>query len=91
LPLLLLGGKRTTLARSDGIASRGVPPPCLNAWGDGRAADTSSSAATTIPVVGAAAAALATLRFEPILAKSVAAEVIISDAAVTYDMSVPPN
>ena len=51
------------------------------------AADTSSWAAARIPVVGAAAAALAALRFEPMVAKSVAAEVIISGAAITYDTS----
>jgi hypothetical protein len=34
-----------------------------------------------------AAAALAALRFEPMVAKSVAAEVITSGAAITYDMS----
>jgi hypothetical protein len=55
------------------------------------AADTSSSAATTIPVVRVAAAALAALTVEAILAKSVAAEVIISGAAITYDIPhLPP-
>jgi hypothetical protein len=47
------------------------------------AADTSSSAATTIPVVGAAEAALAALSIEPILAQSATAEVIASGAAIT--------
>jgi hypothetical protein len=50
------------------------------------AADTSSPAAASTPVVGAAAAALATLTFEPMIAKSVAAEVIISGAAITNDI-----
>jgi hypothetical protein len=54
------------------------------------AADTSSSAAASTPVVWLAAAALAALRFEPMVAKSVAAEVIISGAAITYDMSIHP-
>ena len=54
------------------------------------AADTSSSAAATIPVAGAAAV-WAALRFEPMVAKSVAAEVIISGAAITYDICTFPT
>src|SRR5262249_1734140 len=50
------------------------------------AADTSSSAATTIPAVGVAAAAFAAVSAEPMLATSVAAEVIISGAAITNDI-----
>jgi hypothetical protein len=51
------------------------------------AADTSSSAAASTPVVWLAAAVWAALRSEPMVAKSVAAEVIISGAAITYDMA----
>ena len=47
-----------------------------------------SAAAGSIATVEAAAAVWASLRFEPMVAKSVAAEVIISGAAITYDMSV---
>jgi hypothetical protein len=55
------------------------------------AADTSSSAAATIPVVGAAAAALATLSVEPILATFEAAADITSGAAITNDIPhLPP-
>ena len=50
------------------------------------AADTSSSAAAKIPVVGTAATAWASLSIDPRPAKSVAAEVIISGAAITYDI-----
>jgi hypothetical protein len=39
------------------------------------------------PVVGAAAAMWAARRSEPIVAKSVAADVIISGTAITYDIS----
>jgi hypothetical protein len=52
------------------------------------AADTSSSAAASTPVVWVAAAELAALTVEPIFAKSVAAASTISGAAITYDMSV---
>jgi hypothetical protein len=51
-------------------------------------ADTSSAAAGISPTVRAAAAAWAPLRSEPMVAKSVAADVIISGAVSTYDMSV---
>jgi hypothetical protein len=51
------------------------------------AADTSSSAAANTPVVGVAAAAFAAVSAEPMLDRSVAADVIISGAAITYDMS----
>src|SRR5260370_35114409 len=54
------------------------------------AADTSSSAAASTPVVDAAAAALASLSVEPIFPKSLAAAAIISGAAITYDMSIHP-
>ncbi len=54
------------------------------------AADTSSAPAASTPVVGAAAAAFAPLSIEPIFAKSPAAAVIISGAAITYDMSIHP-
>jgi hypothetical protein len=50
-------------------------------------ADTSSAAAGVNARVGAAAAVCAALRSEPMAAKSVAADVIISGAAITYDMS----
>src|SRR6516225_6759063 len=50
------------------------------------AADTSSSAAASTPVVGAAAAAFAAVSAEPMLDRSVAAAVIISGAAITYDI-----
>jgi hypothetical protein len=50
------------------------------------AVDTSSSAAARIPVVWAAAAVWAALRSEPMVAKSVAAEVIIAGAAITDDI-----
>ena len=52
------------------------------------AADTSSAAAGTNATVGGAAAICASLSSEPIPARSVAAAVIISGAAITYDMSV---
>jgi hypothetical protein len=52
------------------------------------AADTSSSAAASTPVVWAAAAAWAALSVEPIVPKSVAAAVISSGAAITLDISV---
>src|ERR1700739_2824441 len=56
------------------------------------AADTSSSAAARIPVVGAAAATLASLSVEPIFARSVAAAVTSSGAAITNDMGhLPPR
>src|SRR5271167_3390921 len=56
------------------------------------AADTSSSAAARIPVVGAAAADLAALSVEPILARSVAAAVASSGVAITNDMGhLPPR
>src|ERR1700745_3227541 len=50
------------------------------------AADTSSSAAARIPVVGVAAAALAARSDEPIFARSVAAAVTCSGVAITNDM-----
>jgi hypothetical protein len=50
------------------------------------AADTSSSAAASTAVVWVAAAAWAALSAEPMVAKSVAAEVIISGAAITNDI-----
>jgi hypothetical protein len=50
-------------------------------------ADTSSAAVGSTARVGEAAA-WAVLRLEPLVAKSVAAEVIICGAAITYDMSV---
>jgi hypothetical protein len=50
------------------------------------AADTSSSAAATTPVVGVAAAALAELIVEPILAKSVAAVPSTSGTATINDI-----
>jgi hypothetical protein len=50
------------------------------------AADTSSSAAATIAVVWAAAAAWAALRVEPILAKSEAPAPSVSGKAMTNDM-----
>jgi hypothetical protein len=53
-------------------------------------ADTSSAAAGTTATVGAAATMWAALTFEPMAAKSVAAEVIISGAAITYAISCPP-
>jgi hypothetical protein len=49
-------------------------------------ADTSSAAAGTSATVGASAAICAALRSEPMVAKSVAADVS-SGAAITYDMS----
>src|SRR5262249_31294337 len=52
------------------------------------AAETSSSAAASTPVVWVAAAAVASPRFEPIASKSVAAEFINSGVAITYDMAV---
>ena len=51
------------------------------------AADTSSAPAASTPVVEGAVAALAALSVEPMLARSVAAAVIISGAAITYDLS----
>ena len=54
------------------------------------AADTSSPAAVITLVVEAAAAALASLSDEPMPAKSVAAAVTNSGAAITYDMSIHP-
>jgi hypothetical protein len=53
---------------------------------DAIAADTSSLAAATTPVVGPTAAALASLIIDPILVRSEAADVTISGAAVTNDM-----
>src|SRR5882757_11077394 len=50
------------------------------------AADTSSAPAANIPVVGAAAAALAAVIVEPILARSVAAVATTSGIAITNDM-----
>src|ERR1700741_827638 len=50
------------------------------------AADTSSSAAASTPAVGAAATAVAAPSVEPIFARSVAAEVIISGVAISNDM-----
>ncbi len=50
------------------------------------AADTSSSAAASTPVVRVAAAVCAALSIEPILDKSSAAEVSISGAAITNDI-----
>src|ERR1700675_1439470 len=52
------------------------------------AADTSSSAAASTPVVWVAAAALAELIVEPRLAKSEAAAVTNPGAAITNDISV---
>src|ERR1700739_4988055 len=52
------------------------------------AADTSSSAAASTPVVWGAAAALAALSVEPTLDKSVAAVVISSGTAIRLDISV---
>ena len=49
-------------------------------------ADTSSAAAGTTPVVGAAAAAFWAVNAEPILAKSPAAVLSISGCVVTKDM-----
>ncbi|ORV74812.1 hypothetical protein AWC07_24720 [Mycobacterium gastri] len=49
-------------------------------------AETSSAPAANSPVVGTAAAALAELIVEPMLAKSVAAEAIISGIAITNDI-----
>jgi hypothetical protein len=46
----------------------------------------SAETARTEYAVRVAAAAWAALTFEPILAKSVAADVIISGAAITYDI-----
>src|ERR1700751_2446464 len=54
------------------------------------AADTSSSAAASTPVVWVAAAAWAALSVEPIFARSVAAVVISSGAAIKLDISVLP-
>jgi hypothetical protein len=50
------------------------------------AADTSSSAAASTPVVEVAAAAFAALSAEPMLDRSVAAEVINSGAATKKDI-----
>src|ERR1700677_2006254 len=50
------------------------------------AADTSSAPAARTPVVGAAAAALAALIVDPIFAKSEAAAVTNSGAAITKDI-----
>jgi len=50
------------------------------------AADTSSPAAATTPVLGAAAAALAELIVDPRLAKSVAAVPSTSGTATTNDI-----
>src|SRR5262245_42132349 len=55
------------------------------------AADTSSSAAASTPVVGVAAAAFAAVSAEPMLDKFVAAEPITSGAAITYAMSGHPT
>src|ERR1700756_4440729 len=52
------------------------------------AADTSSSAAASTPVVWVAAAAWAALSVEPIFATSVAAAVNSSGAAIKLDISV---
>src|SRR6201987_6400767 len=52
------------------------------------AADTSSSAAASIPVVWVASAAWAVLSVEPIFPRSVAAVVISSGAAIKLDISV---
>jgi hypothetical protein len=49
--------------------------------------ETSSAAAGSTARVETAAAVWAALRFEPMVAKSVAAELIISGAAITNDMS----
>ncbi|SON58523.1 hypothetical protein MSIMFI_00001 [Mycobacterium simulans] len=55
------------------------------------AADTSSAPAATRDIVGAAAAALASLIDEPTLAKSVAAAARNSGVAMRYDMrDLPP-
>ena len=54
------------------------------------AADTSSSAAASTPVVGTAAAAFAALSAEPMLDRSVAAEARNSGAATRYDIAVLP-
>ena len=51
------------------------------------AADTSSSAAASTPVVFAAAAEFAALSVEPILVKSVAAVPSTSGTAITIDIS----
>jgi hypothetical protein len=50
--------------------------------------DTSSAAEGTSATVGGAAAMWAALTLEPMVAKSAAANVISSGAAITYDMSV---
>jgi hypothetical protein len=55
------------------------------------AADTSSTPAASISVVGATATAFAALIAEPTVAKSGTADVIISGAAITYDISTNPN
>src|SRR6516165_7805843 len=55
------------------------------------AADTSSSAAASTPVVWVTAARFAAVSAEPISAKSFAAEVIISGAAATNDISGLPT
>jgi hypothetical protein len=52
------------------------------------AADTSSPAAVTTPVVDAVAAAWASLSDEPILATSVAATESVLGAVITYDKTV---
>ena len=55
-------------------------------------ADTSSSAAARIPVVGGAAAASAAQIVEPIFAKSVAAAAITSGTAIASDIPhLPPT
>ncbi|OBG19853.1 hypothetical protein A5764_15780 [Mycobacterium sp. 852002-51057_SCH5723018] len=51
------------------------------------AADTSSLAAAATPVVGAKAAAWASLTHEPMLATLPAAAASMSGAAITYDMT----
>jgi hypothetical protein len=74
------------------VKRRRLRTECLKALTVGGAAaiaaDTSSSAAASIPVVWVAAATFAAVSAEPVAAKSVAAEVISSGAAITYDMAV---
>jgi hypothetical protein len=58
---------------------------------DATTADTSSAPAASNPVVGAAAAALASVSADPMLDRSVAAEAKNSGAAERYDIAILPR
>lgn len=79
------GTTGAAMAEQPGVAAVTARTP--DACGHAGAADTSSAAAATTSVVGIAAAALAALTCEPILAKSKAAVASSCGVAITNDTS----